>query len=379
MEKLSSKVLNALIQNQGSLVKSVSSEISMNLIKKITTPDQRKIIKSNFRKVENITDINSVTNICFNDDVIKTLKKCKRNGIKFKMIYGDPDYNVDINYSGEKNAPNKYTKPWDVYMDWYAELTRLCLECLTDDGHLFLLNYPKQNSHLRVKYIESPYPNITEKFNSSKYMEQGDVAEYVWIYNSNIGMNKHKFTTSHRSILHLTKSKQALLNKGNWWFPYKNPKSIIQRKRDKEVLNGNNIEEAEKKAREYVELNGRMSYSWITKAELDSSFLREGGGAMYYDLVKNVSADKTFHPCQIPTKLVDGLIQASTDIDDNVFILFGGSGSELLLANKIGRKFTSCEIYDKYHKMIVERLAVEEDILLKKFKLYDNNTITKSH
>ena len=57
---------------------------------------------------------------------------------------------------------------------------------------------------------------------------------------------------------------------------------------------------------------GRMPYSWF-----------------YFDLVKNVSKDKTFHACQIPLDLVEMLIKSCTKPGDDVFILFGGSGSEL--------------------------------------------------
>ena len=113
-----------------------------------------------------------------------------------------------------------------------------------------------------------------------------------------------------------------------------------------------------------------MPYSWINENELHESRLsNEGNGAMYYDLVKNYSKDKTIHPCQIPIKLVSGLIQSSTNENDHVLIHFGGSGNELLECNNINRYFTSCEISKKYHKMILERMSDNQKILRKKYKL----------
>ena len=79
-------------------------------------------------------NLKSIRNKCFNIDIIEALESFKKNGIKFKMIYSDPDYNVNISYSGIK-----YQKKWDEYMDWYGRLEKLSLECLDDDGHLFHL------------------------------------------------------------------------------------------------------------------------------------------------------------------------------------------------------------------------------------------------
>jgi DNA modification methylase len=83
-----------------------------------------------------------------------------------------------------------------------------------------------------------------------------------------------------------------------------------------------------------------MPYSWL-----------------YFDLVKNVSKDKTFHSCQIPLGLVELLIKACTKENDDVLILFGGSGSEIILCRELKRNFISCEIHPEYYKMIQDRLA----------------------
>ncbi|MDW8288854.1 MAG: DNA methyltransferase, partial [Flammeovirgaceae bacterium] len=77
----------------------------------------------------------------------------------------------------------------------------------------------------------------------------------------------------------------------------------------------------------------------------------------YFDLVKNVSKDKTFHSCQIPLGLVEMLIKSCTQENDDVFILFGGSGSEIVLCKQLKRHFISCELHPEYYQMIQHRLA----------------------
>jgi site-specific DNA-methyltransferase (adenine-specific) len=239
-------------------------------------------------------------NKIFNEDVINVLKRIPDNSLD--MIYGDPDYNVGINYAGKN-----YTTKWQEYIDWYIELTKESMRVLKPTGNLFMMNYPKQNAHLRVKYLDD---------------FAQDVNEYVWVYNTNVGHSPRKFTTAHRSILHATKSKENSFFKENVAVPYQNPtdKRIMQRMADGH--------------------SGRMPYSWF-----------------YFDLVKNVSKDKTFHACQIPLGLVEMIIKSCTNKNDDVFILFGGSGSELILCQKLERNFISCELHGEYFNMIEDRLS----------------------
>ncbi|MDR0485128.1 MAG: site-specific DNA-methyltransferase [Elusimicrobiota bacterium] len=243
--------------------------------------------------------MNNLINNIFNEDVFLTLKKLPDNSVN--MIYGDPDYNVGINYAGAK-----YTQKWNDYIDWYIKLSQECIRVLKPEGNLFMLNYPKQNAYLRVKYLDE------NAFN---------VFDYVWVYNTNVGHSPKKFTTAHRSILHITKSKNNNFYKEQVALPYKN----LNDKRIKQNIKNGSC--------------GRMPYSWF-----------------YYDLVKNVSKDKTFHSCQIPLKLTEMLIKAATKENDLVYILFGGSGSEIVLCKELKRNFISSEIHKPYYDMIINRL-----------------------
>jgi site-specific DNA-methyltransferase (adenine-specific) len=259
-------------------------------------------------------------NKIYNEDVMTLLKKTPDNFVD--MIYSDPDYNVGIKYN-----KNSYTKKFGEYIDWYIKLAKESLRVLKNDGNMFFINYPKQNSYLWVKFLDK-----------ACY----DVHEYVWVYNTNVGHSPKKFTTAHRSILHCRKTKD------NKWFkdavaePYKNPT-------DKRIMK--NISKGSK---------GRMPYSWL-----------------YFNLVKNVSKDKTIHACQIPLGLVEKLILASTKENDLVFIHFGGSGNEIFLTKELKRKFISAEIDGIYYKMIQERLKLNGEIPLK-YKLQNNRKNIKT-
>lgn len=245
--------------------------------------------------------INNIHNL----DVIELSKKLPENSVD--TIYSDPDYNVGIKYNNKS-----YTKKFDEYIDWYIRLAKESLRVLKDDGNMFFINYPKQNAFLWAKYLDKAC---------------FDVHEYVWVYNSNVGHSPRKFTTAHRSILHCRKTKNNKWYKEHVAEPYQNPadKRIL-----KNIANGS---------------VGRMPYSWL-----------------YYDLVKNVSKDKTFHSCQIPIGLFDKLLLASTKPNDTVFIHFGGSGGEIVRTKSYNRNFISAEIDNKYYQMILDRLASNGNI-----------------
>jgi len=243
--------------------------------------------------------LNNFRNKVLNDDVFNVLKQLPNGSID--MVYGDPDYNVGVKY-GDKS----YTKNFDEYIEWYIELARESLRVLKDTGNLFFINYPKQNAYLRVKYLDQVCY---------------EVLDYVWLYNTNVGHSPRRFTTAHRSILHCRKTAHNNFYKENVAVPYLNPT-------DKRILS--NLANGSK---------GRMPYDWL-----------------YFDLVKNVSREKTFHACQIPQKLFETLMLACTIPNDVILILFGGSGSEIEVCKNLDRQYISAEIDPKYHKVIMDRL-----------------------
>ena len=250
-------------------------------------------------------------NKIFNQDVLELLAEIPDNSLD--MVYGDPDYNVGINYAGRN-----YTQKWDNYIEWYIRLTAECMRVLKPTGNLFMINYPKQNAYLRVNYLDN-----------NAY----DVQDYVWIYNTNVGHTPKRFTTAHRSILHATKSLANHFYKENVVVPYQNP---TDKRIQKRIAEGH---------------LGRMPYSWF-----------------YFDLVKNVSKDKTFHSCQIPLKLVEMLIKSCTKENDDVLVLFGGSGSEIVLCQELFRNYISCELHPEYFNLIQERLN-NNGVIPEKYKL----------
>ena len=243
-------------------------------------------------------------------DVLEVLRDLPDNSVD--CIFADPDYNVGIKYNGKK-----YTQGFQEYTSWCISWAKECHRVLKEDGNFFIINYPKNNSHLRVKLLDNIFHNVNE---------------YVWAYNTNIGQSPRRFTTAHRTILHCVKSNKNRFYKNNVAVPYLNPTD----KRVAKLIVGGS--------------KGRMPYSWL-----------------YYDLVKNVSLEKTHHSCQIPQSLSRTLIYSCTQPKSNdvTFILFGGSGSESVVCKEGKRNFIVTEIDEDYCRLIEKRLAAIDNPSIK--------------
>lgn len=84
-------------------------------------------------------------------------------------------------------------------------------------------------------------------------------------------------------------------------------------------------------------------------------------GAKLYDWweinqVKNVSKEKTEHPCQIPEEIIRRIILTTANENDLIIDTFAGSGTTLKVAKDLGFKFLGFEIDEKYCEIIKKRI-----------------------
>lgn len=77
---------------------------------------------------------------------------------------------------------------------------------------------------------------------------------------------------------------------------------------------------------------------------------------LYCDQVKNVSADKLGHPCQMPLSVMCYIVNS---LPKNATIIepFAGSGTTCLAAKRGGRHYVGFEISKKYHEIATRRIA----------------------
>lgn len=84
-------------------------------------------------------------------------------------------------------------------------------------------------------------------------------------------------------------------------------------------------------------------------------------GAKIYDWwevnqVKNVSKEKTKHPCQIPEEIIRRIILTTANPNDNIIDVFAGSGTTNKVANDLGYNTIAYEIDRDYCDIINSRV-----------------------
>ena len=185
-------------------------------------------------------------------DCVKELKKISSESID--LIVTDPPFNIGKKYNSYADKRSKAD-----YLSWCQSWLLECVRILKNEGSLYLFNYPENNAHLM--------PFLEEHLTFKRWM--------TWHYPTNTGMSPTNFTRTQHSILFFIKGKKPkTFNKNDIAEPYRNPtdKRIQER-----IRNGS---------------KGKTPYD-----------------VFHFNLVKNVSKDKTLHPCQIPVQLIELLLK----------------------------------------------------------------------
>jgi site-specific DNA-methyltransferase (adenine-specific) len=232
-------------------------------------------------------------------DCVVEMKKLKSGSID--LIVTDPPFNIGKKYGGVYNDNMKFAD----YLDWCKTWLKECIRILKKNGSLYLFNYPENNAYL--------LPFLQKNMVFKRWM--------TWHYPTNIGHSLSNFTRSQHSIIFCTKTKKHKFNKAAIVIPFRNPN-------DKRILKL--IEKGSK---------GKIPYD-----------------VFQFNLVKNVSKDKTTHPCQIPVPLLKVFIEASSNEGDTVLDPFGGSFSTNAAAKMLGRNSVGIDINPEYVKIGEKRL-----------------------
>ncbi len=233
-------------------------------------------------------------------DCVEELNKIESGSVD--LVITDPPFNIGKKYNSYVDRKSK-----GEYIEWCKSWLTECVRVLKEGGALYLFNYPENNAYLM--------PFLDENLTFKRWM--------TWHYPTNTGLSKTNFTRSQHSILFYIKGKRnRVFNKKDIAEPYKNPED----KRIKKLIaNGS---------------PGRMPYD-----------------VFHHNIVKNVSKDKTDHPCQIPVPLLEKFVKASSNPGEIVLDPFAGSFSTAVAAKKNSRRSISIELDKKYIDIGMKRLS----------------------
>ncbi|MBI2578967.1 MAG: site-specific DNA-methyltransferase [Candidatus Aenigmarchaeota archaeon] len=237
---------------------------------------------------------------CIVGDSLEIMKKMSSESID--LIITDPPFNIGKDYGGVYKDKKKF----DEYIEWCKLWLTECMRLLKKDGSLYLFNYPENNAYI--------LPFLQKHMVFKRWM--------TWHYPTNTGHSKSNFTRTQHSILFFAKTKNNKFNRKDVAEPYKNPND---RRIQERLKNGS---------------NGRTPYD-----------------VFQFNLVKNVSKDKTPHPCQIPVSLLKIFIKASSNEGDTVLDPFAGSFSTCVASKELNRNSIGIDINPKYVDIGKQRLS----------------------
>ena len=104
----------------------------------------------------------------------------------------------------------------------------------------------------------------------------------------------------------------------------------------------------------------RQPYKNLNDKRIKERILNGHTGAKLYDWweinqVKNVSKEKTEHPCQIPEEIIKRIILTTARDNETIVDVFAGSGTTGIVAEKLGYSSTLFEIDKNYCDIIEKR------------------------
>jgi len=105
----------------------------------------------------------------------------------------------------------------------------------------------------------------------------------------------------------------------------------------------------------------RQPYKNLNDKRIKARIAAGKTGAKLYDWweinqVKNVSKEKTAHPCQIPEEVIRRIILITAKPNDVIIDVFGGSGTTSKVANELRFDTISYETDETYCDIMAERV-----------------------
>ena len=247
---------------------------------------------------------------------------------KVKLIYIDPPFATTDEFRNKKGAKAYNDKKKGAeFVEFLRRRLVVAREILSEDGYIAVHLDQKMNSHIRLILDE-----IFEKNNF--------VNELIWRYFMG-GKSENFFSKKHDTIYIYKKSGKSDLKIPNRERILDYKPNLID---DNSIIKKfHGIYEEKKEERDF--------YTSIVKQ--DDVFEISG--------VFNMGNEYISYPTQKPEELLKRIIMASSNEGDIVLDFFGGSGSTMAVAEKLGRRWITCDLGKlSYFTMQKRILQIEE-------------------
>ena len=224
---------------------------------------------------------------------------------KVKLIYIDPPFGTSSDFEGDNGQKAYSDKSKDSdFIEFIRRRLIFAKEILSDDGSIYV--------HLDWKKAHYIKTILDEIFGENNFRN-----EIIWTYTGPSAPGQKQFSRKHDVIFWYTKSTTKwIFNKDDIRMPYHDTT-------------------AGKFESESTGFGG-------TIADLSLGKIPEDW--WYLPIVSRIRTEILGYPTQKPEILLERIIKASTNENDIVFDCFGGSGTTCAVAEKLKRKWITCDI-----------------------------------
>jgi len=237
-------------------------------------------------------------------DAIEVMKKMPNNSID--LVFADPPYNIGIKYDNYKDNLSQKD-----YLDWTDKWLTEAIRILKPTGSLY------------VAINDENVAEITMMLKNKGLFMRNWI---IWYYTFG-EHQKNKFSRSHTHILYFAK------DKNNFTFNSDAIRIISVRQKI-----------GDKRANPKGRIPDDVWYD-----DLADVWKISRVAGTFKERVKGF-------PCQMPVKVLERIILASSNEGDIVLDPFAGSGTTLVVAKKYKRRYIGIEFSKKYVEMIKKRL-----------------------
>ncbi len=229
------------------------------------------------------------------------------------LVFADPPYNI-------KKAEWDTFESQESYIQWSLTWIKKSARVLKNTGSLYICGFSEILADL--KHPSSQY------FDSCRWL--------VWNYRNKANLG-NDWGRSHESILHFRKSADFSLRIDHVRIPYGN-----------HTLKYPNHPQA-------------VTSNFGNGKKRDEDWVPNPLGAKPKDVIEipttcNGMGEKTPHPTQKPEELLRRLILAATDEGQLVIDPFSGSGTTIVVAEQLGRKWLGCDSSAQHNQWAIERM-----------------------
>ncbi len=277
-------------------------------------------------------------NHLYKGDNLELMKSIPDNLID--LIYCDPPFFSQRNYSTTSKVDNtkrSFSDTFDTLSDYLFFIQIRLIEMkrlLKSTGSIYF--------HLDYHSVHYVKVILDSLFGYDNF-----VNNITWNYTGG-GCGKKCFAKKHDDILLYSKSNNYTFNYNEVSIPHtKGTEVLIDEKSQKRYY-------LKSGTRYYIERSGKILEDWWIDIP---------------NLEHNKLSERHNYPTEKPEQLLERIIKASSNPGDTVADFFGGSGVTAAVAQKLGRKWITCDISSDSVNLIKARLLGNTSIKEKTFQL----------